>query len=79
MRLTDGMKAALREVAFGVRKYKGAFYNIEDPTRRVDCRSLQALQRRGLICWDTRSGAPQYIYLSLTPEGEQVFEEIESR
>lgn len=73
--LTKAMKQALIEVAYGVRKYKGGYYSIEDPTAKVDGRSLEALWRRGLIEWDSVGAAVQKIHLYLTPEGEQIFEE----
>lgn len=73
--LTEKMKVTLREVAYGVRKYKGGYYSIEDPTIKVDGRSLEALWRRGLIEWDSVGGAVQKIHLYLTPQGDRIFEE----
>jgi len=75
--LTDAMKSALREVAYGVRKYRRGYYSIEDPTVRVNTRSLDALYRRGLIAWGSRGGAPQIIEVVLTAEGERLFESLE--
>lgn len=74
--LTDGMKKALLAVGYGVRKYRGGYYSIEDASERIDGRSLQALFDRKLISWDSSGGAPQIIELMPTEEGWIIFEEI---
>ena len=72
--LTDNMKWALIFVGFGVRKYEDGYYSEDDPTNRVDGRSLEALRKRGMITWSTAGGAPQMIHLHLTEAGQQQFD-----
>lgn len=78
-KLTAGMKKALIQVGFGVRKYGRRFRSIEDPADFVDGRSLQALYDRKLINWQGFGGAGHQIHLSLRESGEKIFEEIRMR
>lgn len=80
--LTPGMKKALRQVAFGVRKYNRSgdlpegYFSEEDTTERVDGRSLEALNKRGLVEWGGYGGALHQIYLDLSPEGWKIFDSL---
>ena len=73
--LTMGMRQALRECGYGVRKCKGRFRSI-DTDDVVDGRSLEALHQRKLITWESAGACAQYIELLLTPEGEELFEKF---
>ena len=74
MDLTRGMKDALIDVAYGVRKYEDGYRSIETG-ERIDGRSLEALRRRGLINWESIGGWSPYISLGMTEAGDRFFEE----
>jgi len=75
--LTANMKKALIQVGFGVRKYHdGRYRQIDDTSKTVDTRSLDALHKRGLLFWRGQGGATHQIHLELTESGEEIFEEI---
>jgi len=71
--LTDGMKKALVDVAYGVRKYADGYRSVETG-EKVDGRSLQALYRRGLINWESIGGWSPFIGLDMTEAGDELFE-----
>lgn len=78
--LTDGMKKALVQVGFGVRKYHdGKYRQIDDTNIIVDGRSLQALHTQRLINWNGLGGVLHQIHLSLTERGESLFEELRQK
>lgn len=74
--LTTLMKTTLKDVAFGVRKYGKRFYCTDEPEKYLDGRSLEALQRRGLINWFGDGGATHQIHVEPTAEGWQVFSQL---
>ena len=77
MKLTDGQKRALIDIGYGVRgSSDGHIYSEENPGRRLDLRSVDALHRRRLIDWHTRGGAPNILIIDLSEEGERIFEEL---
>jgi len=80
--LTDSMREALIDVGFGVQKYNAGisgpgYYSIEDASKKIDGRSIQALFRRDLVGWLTTGAAPMRTMLALTDEGWAIFQEVE--
>ena len=79
MKLSEKMVEALRHVEAGVRSYgPHGWRPVDFPETRLNSRTLQALQDRGLIDWHQAGlgGAAAYVTLALTPAGEAALEEI---
>lgn len=74
--LTEKMKDTLISVAYGVRLYKDGFFCIDEPDKRLDIRSLNALARRKLISWSGSGGSTYQVHVYLTEAGDTIFKEM---